>query len=153
MSTRAAAKNPKRTFAPDTVGGWMTPGAVTIGAEQTLLAAHEIMRAHEVRHLPVLQAGELVGVISERDLAVVEALPGVRAADVLVEDAMSTDVLTSAPDALLGAVAARMADRKVGSAIVIAEERVLGVLTTVDLLRALADVLASRPDRAPMPGA
>jgi acetoin utilization protein AcuB len=118
----------------------MTRSPLTIGAEQSLAQAHDIMRAHRVRHLPVLHGGKLVGIISQRDLMLIETLPGVSPKEVPVEDAMSTDIYTVAPSTPMAVVASRMADRKLGSAIVRTGDRVVGVFTVTDACRALADL-------------
>ncbi|MBW8879723.1 MAG: CBS domain-containing protein, partial [Acidobacteria bacterium] len=99
------------------VGKYMTAGAHTIGREQSLIAAKEAMHRNHVRHLPVLHAGQLVGVVSERELQIMEALPGSKLLS--VEDAMVPDVYTISEDAPLDAVAAEMARLKVGSAVVV----------------------------------
>jgi acetoin utilization protein AcuB len=91
----------------------------------------------------VLHAGKLVGVISERELEVIEALPGSKLLS--VEDAMVPDVYTITEDAPLEAVAADMARLKLGSAVVVKGEDVVGVFTAVDGLRALADLLSAPP--------
>jgi acetoin utilization protein AcuB len=100
--------------------------------------AHEIMRAHRIRHLPVLDGGKLVGVVSQRDLALIESLPGVSAAEVPVADAMTTDVYVVGPRVPIRRVASEMADRKLGSAVVMAGADVVGVFTVTDACRALA---------------
>ena len=51
-----------------TIDQVMTPQPYTIGRDQTLATAHQMMRAHLVRHLPVLEHSELVGIVSQRDL-------------------------------------------------------------------------------------
>jgi acetoin utilization protein AcuB len=122
----------------------MTRCPVTVGADQTLLYAHAVMRKNQIRHLPVLQGGKLVGVVSLRDLHLVETLPGVEPSHVSVEDAMSSDVYKVPPDATLSSVAREMAERKLGSAIVYQGNRVQGVFTTVDALRALGESLDYR---------
>ncbi len=50
------------------VGEVMTPRVISIGAEDRLLTVDDIMTLGQLRHLPVVRSGELVGVISERDL-------------------------------------------------------------------------------------
>lgn len=119
----------------------MTPGPHTIARNQSLSAAHRLMRDHQVRHLPVLDGGSIVGVVSQRDLLLIESLPGVNPTDVRVEEAMVEDVFAVAPDAPIGEVIETMIDRKLGSAIVTEGERVIGVFTTVDALRALHQLL------------
>jgi acetoin utilization protein AcuB len=125
------------------IAKYMTAGPHTIGREQSLTAAKQLMHQNHVRHLPVLHAGKLVGVISERELDVIEALPGSK--QLSVEDAMVPDVYTISDDAPLETVAADMARLKLGSAVVVKGGDVVGVFTAVDGLRALAELLKSRP--------
>ena len=129
------------------VSKYMSPGPHTIGREQSLAAAKQLMHKSHVRHLPVLHGGKLVGVISERELDVIGALPGSK--QLSVEDAMVPDVYVTSQDAELATVVSDMARLRVGSAIVVQGDDVVGVFTAVDGLRALADLLASSPPAAP----
>ncbi len=127
------------TTSQRTVGAWMTPQPHTIGEDQSLIAARERMHHWRVRHLPVLHGGHLVGVVSERDIALVEALQGVDIGQVRVDEAMSADPWTVESDATLTEVAAAMAEQRIGTAIVVeGKDQVVGVFTTTDALRALA---------------
>jgi acetoin utilization protein AcuB len=119
----------------------MTPSPHSIGREQTLAMAHDLMRAEGVRHLPVLHGGKLVGLVSLRDLHLVETLPGTDPATTRVEEAMSPDVFAVSPTAGLRDVARTMADRKLGSVVVMRRAQVIGIFTTVDALRTLASLL------------
>lgn len=130
-----------------TIANWMTRSPHTIGADQALAAAHRLMREHRVRHLPVLRAGRLVGIVSQRDLALIETLPDVDPREVPVEDAMSTETYVVSPRTALGQVAAQMAARKLGSAVVVEGDRVAGVFTVTDACRALAELAAAPPRR------
>jgi acetoin utilization protein AcuB len=128
------------------VGRYMTRSPHTIGVEQSLTAARRLMSEHHVRHLPVLHAGALVGVLSDREVEAFEVLPGSR--HLTVEEAMVPSVYVTFENAPLDQVAEEMASRRVGSAVVVAGSegaRVLGVFTAVDALRALADALRSAP--------
>jgi acetoin utilization protein AcuB len=120
-----------------TIESVMTPQPYTIGRKQTLATAHAMMRSHHVRHLPVLERGELVGVVSQRDLYLVENITGVDADKDLVDDAMSTDCYVVAPQATVREVAADMAERRLGSAVVVETGRVIGIFTATDALRML----------------
>ena len=124
-----------------TVQSYMSETIHSIGGEQMLSVAHEMMRKHGIRHLPVLHGGKLVGLVSERDLRFVEALRDVNTDSIRVDDAMATNVYCVSPDMPLAQVASHMAKFKCGSAVVMQSEKVVGILTTVDLCRALADVL------------
>jgi hypothetical protein len=77
----------------------MTPAPVTVKPRQTLAEAHAVMRARRIHHLPVVDGEKLVGIVSQRDLMIIESLPGVDAAEVPVEDAMTKDVFVVAPGA------------------------------------------------------
>jgi acetoin utilization protein AcuB len=99
------------------------------------------MRRQRIRHLPVLHGGKLVGLVSLRDLHLVETLPDVDPKLVSVEDAMSQDVYSVRPDASLRDVVREMARRKLGSAVVMSGRKVVGMFTTVDALRVLARTL------------
>jgi acetoin utilization protein AcuB len=134
-----------------TLAAYMTPAPYTIGEEQTLATAHAIMRTHRVRHLPVLRAGKLVGIVSERDLLFVESLPGVDTERVLVEEAMTERPVALSPATSLEWVAAEMAQLKLGSVVVVENDRVVGVFTCVDALRALQKMLGSARRRSQRP--
>jgi acetoin utilization protein AcuB len=133
---------PVRQF--PTVRKYMTPGPHTIARSQSLAAAHEIMREHRIRHLPVLEGGQIVGMVSQRDLLMVETLPGVSPAEVQVEDAMVEDVVTAPSDAPIGELVETMLQRKIGSVVVTDHDRVAGVFTTIDALRALHELLEKK---------
>lgn len=129
-----------------TVADHMTPGPHTIGREQSLVAAKQMMQKIHARHLPVLHGGKLVGVLSERELNAIEILPGSK--QLTVEDAMVPDVYITAEDAPLATVADEMARQRIGSAIVVKDDHVVGVFTAVDALRALAETLTSPQARS-----
>lgn len=123
---------------------YMTTTPHTVRPGMMLAEAHKIMRQHNIRHLPVLDGGELTGMISERDLRMVEAFKDVDPEKVPVSDAMSTEVYTVSPDSPLDEVAREMAGKKYGSAVVMQNGHVVGVFTAVDGLDALAELLHTR---------
>jgi acetoin utilization protein AcuB len=123
------------------VGQYMTPGPHTIARNRSLAAARHLMLDEGVRHLPVLEGGRIVGLLSERDLLLVESLPGVNPTDVHVDEAMVEEVFTVPPDAPVGEVVETMIARKLGSAVVAQGDHVVGVFTTIDALRALHELL------------
>jgi len=121
---------------------YMTYTPRTIGRSSSLASASKSMREHHIRHLPVLDGGQIVGIISERDVLMLETLPGVEAGKVRVEEAMVQDVFTVTPETPVGEAIETMIERKLGSAVVCNGERVIGVFTTIDALTALRDRLA-----------
>lgn len=125
-----------------TVRQFMTPAPETIAADLTLAQARGRMFQINARHLPVVHNGELVGILSDRDISLVEAVEG-DLDRLLVRQAMTQVPFTCGPGAHLHAVAAEMAAHKYGSAIVVDREHpghVVGVFTTTDALRALAEL-------------
>lgn len=119
----------------------MTPAPVTIGRAQTLSDAARRMHEHHIRHLPVLEGGYLFGILSERDIDLVEGLSDVDPDVIKVEEAMTQDPYHVGPDVTVGEVVQAMAAHKYGSAVVMHEGRVVGIFTTVDALSLLAQVL------------
>ena len=117
---------------------FMTASPHTIGIGATLQQARELMNRHRIRHLPVLEAGTLVGILSQRDIQLLETFRDVDPKEVRVEEAMSQGVLSVEPNENLVNVAQKMAERKCGSAIVARSSSVLGIFTTIDALRAIA---------------
>lgn len=126
-----------------TVGDFMTRNPITVESSQPVPEARRIMSDKNIRHLPVVNHGKLVGVLSDRDLQFIATLHTLDLETALVEDAMNHDPASVTPDTPLSAVARQMADAKLGSIIVSEGGRVVGVFTTVDALRALAAVTSA----------
>lgn len=127
----------------DVIETFMTRSVHTIGTKAPLTEAHRLMNDHGIRHLPVLEGGRLVGLLSQRDLHLIETLKDVVPKEVTVEEAMSQDAYTVAPEASLAEVAREMAKHKYGSAVILRGSEVLGIFTTTDALRALDTVLSA----------
>ena len=124
-----------------TVADFMTPSPHSIGMNQSLEEAHRLMRDNRIRHLPVLDGGKLVGLVSERDLHLLETFRDVNATKVTVEEAMTSDPFVVAPETPLTKVALEMWKYKYGSAVVMDGDRLAGVFTTIDALGALATII------------
>lgn len=128
-----------------TVAAVMTPQPLTIGRRERLVTAHRMMRENGVRHLPVLEHGELIGVVSQRDLYFLETIKGVDVDADVVEDAMTTDVFAVPTETPIDAVARTMARKRYGCAVVMERGRVAGVFTATDALRTLAALTKPGP--------
>jgi CBS domain-containing protein len=127
----------------------MQKSVVTISANERLSTVEDIMTLGRVRHMPVVRAGKLVGVVSERDLlrASLSNLAGHgddarRAFLHVVEIArvMSTPPIVVTPEATVGEAAHIMAEKKIGCLPVLQGDELVGMLTETDILHLVAGV-------------
>lgn len=133
-----------------TVRKYMTECPDTIDDDAFLDDARAQMGRRNVRHLPVVHDDVLVGIVSDRDVNLTDAVAKERprSQPLLVRDAMNEVVFSCGPDAHLHAVAAEMARMRIGSAVIVEREhplRIVGVFTTTDALRALAELAPQEP--------
>lgn len=116
----------------------------TIGADQSLAKANKMMSELKVRHLPVLQGGKLVGILSDRDVRLVETFRDVDPNEVSVEEAYSPDPYITSPGVSLADVCAEMAAHKYGCALVCDNHKLVGIFTWIDALNAFNELLSTR---------
>ena len=124
------------------VSQFMTKNPHCIARGVPLHEAHRLMRARHVRHLPVLDEQRLVGIVSERDLYLLETLRSVDPGKEPVCEAMTEHPFTVTPDTPLRTVLEEMRRKKYGSAVVVENNAVVGIFTRSDALRALEGLLA-----------
>lgn len=123
---------------------YMTTTPHTIGDEQTLAKAASMMEEFGIRHLPVLRGGKLRGILTDRDIKSALSLVGVDTHKTTVADIATEDVFQCSPTSLLDEVAQEMAREKIGSAVILDNNKVVGIFTVTDALQALSDLLHSR---------
>lgn len=123
---------------------YMTVVPKTIGFEQTLKSAENIMNELKIRHLPVLHGGKLVGILSQRDIKIVTSFKDVDPAQVTVEEAYTPDPYVTTPEAKLDEVVEMMAAHKYGSVLVVDANKLVGIFTWVDALKAMNELLNQR---------
>jgi CBS domain-containing protein len=120
---------------------------VTISANERLSTVDDIMTLGRVRHIPVVQAGRLVGVVSQRDLlrASLSAFSEHRDAErraflsvVEIARVMSTPPIVVTPEATIEQAAAIMASERIGCLPVLADDELVGMITETDILRWVA---------------
>lgn len=126
----------------------MTETPATVGPTSTVRSAVELLHTLDVRHLPVVnEDGELVGMISDRDLRALqipyfvgpEHIGDLRTAlNATVATLMSSDVLSVEEEADLAEVVDLMLDHKIGAVPVTnADGALVGIISYIDVLRAL----------------
>ncbi len=123
---------------------YMTYTPKSIGFDQTIDHAIETMRKLHLRHLPVLKAGKLVGILTDRDINLVLQFNDVDPKTLKVEEAYTPDPYFTTPNAPLNEVATEMAEKKYGCAIVVDNNKLVGIFTEVDAYKALAEIIENR---------
>jgi CBS domain-containing protein len=132
-----------------TVARVMTADPVTIGPEDTLMRAVELMRMHGVRRFPVVVAGNLVGLLAEGDLKraqpsalsaseeeFVRVMEGTQVSRIMIQNPVTVSDATPLREA-----AQTLHTTKFGALPVLRDGRLCGMLTDTDLIRCLADLL------------
>jgi acetoin utilization protein AcuB len=119
------------------VANWMTKDPKTIDADAMLLHARGIMEAGRFRCLPVLSKGNLVGVLSERDVRPHEAY----LKETKVNAAMTAEPATVSPGDPLEKVARILIERKIGSLPVMEGAQLVGIITVTDVLKAFLEFI------------
>lgn len=123
---------------------FMSPTPQTVSRDTALSQAKHLMSELEIRHLPVIEGDKIIGIISDRDVRLVGAIKGVNLEKILVDDVMVTDLYVVTADAPLEQVVMVMADRKLGSALVMEKGKIVGIFTVIDALRGLSELLQAR---------
>lgn len=129
----------------------MTANPVTIQSTATIADASEIMRANKFRRLPIVDAGRLVGIVTDRDLREVSASPATTLsifelnyllAKMKVKDIMKRNVITISPEATIEEAALSMYNNRIGGLVVVDDHgSVAGVLTETDIFKSFVDVM------------
>jgi acetoin utilization protein AcuB len=129
---------------------WMTSDVVTVQPEEKIIDAFELMQTRGIRHLPVIEDGDLRGLVTDRDirLALIPSplsTPEDRmyhlGALTRVDEIMTTDLITVEPGATIEAAAKLMAKYKIGAVPVVAEGKLVGILTETDIMCVFIEML------------
>jgi CBS domain-containing protein len=122
----------------------MMGSPVTLKPDDTLDLANDVISLGRIRHIPIVEDGRLVGIITERDLigAAAGRIFGLKQKNksallksVSIKEVMKKRVVTAAPDTPIKDIAHLMADKKIGCVPVVSAGMVVGLVTTTDILR------------------
>lgn len=121
----------------------MTPFPYTIESSESLKTAVNIMYSRNIRHLPVMEAGRLAGILSDRDIKLAMAVgKGVESKEELsVGDVCITDPYVVPHTEKLHSVAQHMAEQHIGSALVTRDGKLVGIFTAHDACKKLSELL------------
>ena len=121
----------------------MTPFPYHVDVGASLDSAKQLMTQHRIRHLPVMEKNELVGVVSERDVhTLLENLTiGRGEQELAVRDACVEELYVVDLNERLDNVLLQMANRRIGSALVTKQGRLAGLFTLTDACRCFAEFL------------
>ena len=117
----------------------MTSPVVTIEPRATVRQALDLMRQHDIRHLPVVSPEGLVGLVTERN--VLPLIMPSMLEEITVAEAMIAEPMTIGPNDSLEAAARIVYEHKVGCLPVVEDGRVVGMLTVPDLLATFVEFL------------
>lgn len=127
------------------VKNWMTRDVVTISPDASLPEAHRLMTRNNIRRLPVIKDGKLVGIVTRGDVRGAEPSQASSLtiweinyllAKLKIKEIMSSNPLTVAEEITLGEVAKIMLDNKVsGLPVLDSSGQVIGIITESDIFR------------------
>ncbi|MFN2225025.1 MAG: CBS and ACT domain-containing protein [Anaerolineae bacterium] len=128
----------------------MTSKPIMVRPESDPLAGLMLIKSGRFRHLPVVDGeGSLVGIVDRNDLEAFlsqAGSPGIQKRQHRVDQVMTREVVTVAPDCPLEEAASLMVVHKIGSLPVLEEGRVVGIVTETDLFKQFAAVLGGGSD-------
>ena len=127
----------------------MMGSPVTLTPDDTLDLANDVISLGRIRHIPVLDGGKLVGLLSERDLigAAANRIFGLKQKSrsallkaELIKNVMKKRVVTVAPETPIKELARLMAEKKIGCVPVVDHGTLVGLVTTTNVLRYLEEI-------------
>ncbi len=131
------------------VKDYMSVNPVTINPDASIGDAFKLMKEHDVRRLPVVSEGKIVGIVTKQDLLQSAPSPATSLSEVNqlfvfknihVEEIMTKNVTVISADAVLEEAAVIMQDKKIASLPVMADSELVGIITESDIFKAFIDI-------------
>jgi acetoin utilization protein AcuB len=132
------------------VKGWMTSDVMTIDEDTSMMKASQIMKENNIRRLPVMHKGKLVGMVTDRDIK--EASPSKATtldvhelyyllSELKVKDIMSKNIFTIGPEETVEKAAVKMLEHRISGLPVVNDKgKVVGVITQGDIFKVLVSL-------------
>lgn len=135
------------------VGGRMKHPVISIPPDMPVVDALNLMKREHIRRTPVVKAGKLVGIVSDKDLLNASPSPATSLSvwelnyllsKLTVSEVMTEKVLTVTEDTPIEEAARIMADNKIGGLPVVRGDRVVGIITETDLFKIFLELMGAR---------
>ena len=132
------------------VKGWMTSDVMTIDEDTSMMKASQIMKENNVRRLPVMHKGKLVGMVTDRDIK--EASPSKATtldvhelyyllSELKVKDIMSKNIITIGPEDTVEKASVKMLEHRISGLPVVNEKgKLVGIITQGDVFKVLVSL-------------
>jgi acetoin utilization protein AcuB len=132
------------------VKGWMTSDVMTVDEETSMMKASQIMKENNIRRLPVMRKGKLVGMVTDRDIK--EASPSKATtldvhelyyllSELKLKDIMRKNVITVGPEETVEKAAVKMLEHRISGLPVVNDKgKVVGVITQGDIFKVLVSL-------------
>jgi acetoin utilization protein AcuB len=135
------------------VSDLITGPPITIAPETPVLEARRVMQTRVIRHLLVVEDGCLVGIVTDRDIRLNMPSPATTLsvwevnyllARLTVREVMTKSVIIVEPDRPVADAARLLLTEKIGALPVVDGERLVGIVTETDFVRAFVDEMTPR---------
>jgi len=121
------------------VSKWMIKDVIAINREADIKEAIRLMEKYSIRHLPVVEGEQFLGLVTEGDLR--QLLIPAMLEEIKVKDVMITDPITVTPDTDIETAATLIYTYKIGGLPVVEDGKLVGILTSTDILRASIEIM------------
>ncbi len=127
------------------VGAVMTPFPHSVDEKDSVDRVEQLMDEHRIRHIPVERGGVVSGIVSERELhqLIHRALPKSDKSKIPVRSILVSDPYVVDFSESLDQVLETMSKRRIGCAVVLRHDKLVGILSVTDVCQLLADLLRS----------
>ena len=131
------------------VEDFMHLNPVVLKSDASVIEAIKLLEEHNFRHLPIVDdENRVIGIVSDRDIKQVRVAIDLfnvsleeAEEEIVVADIMTRNVITVSPDTLLQKAAEIMMIHKIGALPVVESDKIIGIITETDLLKALVWIL------------
>jgi acetoin utilization protein AcuB len=135
---------------------WMKANPITVGPLDSFRHAMNLIRQRGIRHLPVVEGGRLVGIVTDRDVR--QASPSAATSleihelhylleKIKIRDIMTSEVVTAMPEMPIEAAARLMLTHRIGSLPVLRGMALVGIITETDILSAFVEVMGIQAEQ------